>query len=343
MRMVYLGQIINSFFSTSHQPMMIFYSPNPGQTGKSPTAYYTRQILDPQKESISAAPSTVDAFIRLMAASRVVVLDEATRKNVSHALQKRLDSYSTGGKDKLKKLYSSVGLMTIDPGGLTVLTTNTADLLIEDTTKSRAMTYNFEILPRERAKEISVALADFERDLNIIRGTLFTLIAEVIKLLPNVSNQPNGHRFQLFNRIVDSLHQILNVPGSMARTLSNESINTEGNRDFELLINDVGIILSKAGTLNRLSATKLYTELTRLNKGNTVAINERSECPDYPSSSKTLLNLLKDGTCIDQLSKGSITMTVDYCSRNKADKFTFTPIDKSVIAKMYGDLAGLPA
>lgn len=339
MRMAFLGQMINNFFTEDSQPMAVFYSPDPGQTGKTPTAYYARQILDPQTERINVFPSTKDAIIRTMGANRVVALDEATINNFCHSIQKRFDAYTMNGIEKIKKLYSTVGLMTVDTSGLTILTTNTKNLLKDRTTQDRSVVYQFEEMAPGKAKVSSKALADFEYDLDEIRGTLYTLIAEVLRVLPTVPYGTGGHRFQMYSRIVDSLHQILGVPGSMAETLNHQAVVATATRDDDLLISDIGAVINKAGAIENVSASTLYKYLLELNKDNPVAIDVRSRSTNYPGRSKDLLGLLRESGFRDQLLTGFIVLSVKFCKRKKGDVFTLESSDKSVTDELYADLA----
>lgn len=345
MRMAYLGQLINNFFTDDHQPMMVFYSPDPGQTGKTPTAENTRQILDPQTSPISAAPDEVNSLIRMIAANRTVVLDDATVENLPKKMQKRLDTYSINGTDTLKKLYSSAGVITVDPRGITVMTTNEENLLIATTTRSRSVVYRFEQMMPGRAKVASKAKADFNQDLNEIRGALLTLVAEVLAEVPGIADGVGGHRFKMYSRIVDCLHKLLKVPGSMAQTLVQtqsraESVE-EAVTDDELLVFDLGTLVHKEGKIDKVSATKLYSYLTQLNQNNPVAIKERERSSRYPGSHKELLHLLQDQHLQDRLEDGCIKLTAAYCKKNKCQQFTLGSLDDSMTENLYAGLVSL--
>lgn len=215
-RMKFLGTMVNAFFTLNHQPILVIHSPPPGGDAKSPTLYRWRQLIDPRTTALPSAPSDRKTFVRTMATGWCVAIDDVAPRGLSPEWQKKLNSYSTGGTDTEPTLYLTGATTVMETSGPLGMTTNHHPVTNPETL-ARTVQILFEKLKHKRSA--AVTELEFADEADALRWTLFELVSQVIRVLPTIADR-SGHRFDGYAQIVNALHEILDIPGSLAETIN---------------------------------------------------------------------------------------------------------------------------
>ena len=220
-RIDHLGQMVFSFFASNNQPLVVASSPGDGNTGKTATLSRSARLIGPTMSVVSAPPHDLVTFQRALIGKRVKFFDDCTRENLPKRYQKVLDSVVTGASIPMKVFYDPTKNSNESVSGTVYMTSNEHELLIKGPTQGRSMHWRFEPIPKHLRKDETEADDAFDKAEDELRGMLFTLISEVICTLPSITDG-SGHRFTELAKVVNAVHKVLDVPGSMAETLAAE-------------------------------------------------------------------------------------------------------------------------
>lgn len=345
-RCTFLGHLATSFLTSAEQPLMVLASLK-GGTGKSTASTIVTRLLDPKvgklRDGLSTAPKTARGLPKVLSRSRIVALDDVTRKTLDENIQRELGSYVSGIGAKNDKLFDKDGdgVVSLATAGMTIMTTNDPDILTVPTTAQRAVVYSFSQLADKGKLSVSEFDTNFEADIDRIRGALASLLCEVIAELPTIKHRA-GHRISELVMMTNAVHKVLGVDGSFSAnqdTISDAAL--PGRIADSLILNDLcGVAGGIKGCSGRVSLSAVMKKLPS-DKSNAQWTGLQRD-PDYPTTVGELRKLLKDDDFISLADASGLTIRLEKLSKDDRFFVVFEAHNADRFGRNYGHYYDMP-
>ncbi len=257
-------------------------------TGKSVTTNRIKQLVDPTLPNLYAPPENPKDLFILANSSYLISLD-----NLSGLNAKLADAFcriSTGGGFSQRELYTSDNELVYDLQRPTILNgidtaSQRPDFL------DRCVTIQTGQLNFENRKSESRLNSDFIEMYPKLTGGIYTILAEVVKTLPSISDK-NLQRMTEFSRIGIALEKTLNLSDGIFLETYSKNLRFQSESAFE---EDELCLLVHSILLNRKMRIANSTQNTR---GNLIdfsnSFKDRSAMPQTPFIIGTMLDIKKE-------------------------------------------------
>lgn len=193
-------------FSRSSSHFAAILSSNKG-TGKSTLTKLIRAIVDPTKTGVALMPNTEGDLKTLLANSYLVCFDNTAA--LSAKISNILCAAITGSKEAKRKLYTDADQVILNLHNMVVI--NGIDIVpYKSDLAERSLLFELLPIPREKRKTDSEFWFDFEKDRPMILGAICSVLAEAMRLLPNV-NVTGLHRMADANKEMLAIAMALGI------------------------------------------------------------------------------------------------------------------------------------
>lgn len=152
-------------------------------SAKSTTQNWIRNLIDPNRVNLRAAPSKIEDLFVAAINNRVITINNASF--LKNNIQDALCSLSTGGGHASRTLYSNLDETIADVKG-PVIMNGIATLATQPDLVDRTIRINLPTIKAENRKTESEIQNAFLEDWPKMVGSLLSLLAEVLERIPNI-------------------------------------------------------------------------------------------------------------------------------------------------------------
>lgn len=256
-------------------------------TGKSVTTNRIKQLVDPAIPNLYAPPEGPKDLFILANSSYLISLD-----NLSGLNAKLADAFcriSTGGGFSQRELYTSDNELVYDLQRPVILNgidsaSQRPDFL------DRCVTIQTGQLNLENRKSESRLNSDFTEMYPKLLGGLYTILAEVIKILPDITDK-NLQRMTEFSRIGIALEKTLNLSEGIFLETYSKNLRFQSESAFE---EDELCLLVHSILLDRKMKIAKKAEDIRENTPFSRNVSGRRSTPTTPFIIGTMLDIKKE-------------------------------------------------